>query len=364
MTDVLAEYERLVAAGEVRADPAQARVAARLAALQTALQRSPPPRSLAGRVRRWLGRSTAPVQGIYLWGDVGRGKTFLMDLLYAQLPGSAKLRQHFHRFMAGVHASLKRHRNVRDPLEHVADELAARCRILCFDEFAVTDIADAMILGNLLEGLFARGVTLAATSNTPPQRLYEGGLQRARFLPAIASIERHTDVVHIDGQLDYRLEFLERTDLYQHPADAQATARLAAYFDAVAPHAEADPGSLDVLGRSIEFVRCADGIVWFDFAQICDGPRSQDDYIELSRCYQSVIVSNVPRFTRELENQARRFIALVDEFYDRRVKLIVSAAVPAESLYAGKRLTREFARTRSRLEEMQSTEYLHAAHRT
>jgi cell division protein ZapE len=363
VSGLIGEYERLIAAGELRADMAQATVAARLDALHAELLVRPMPRGLIGRVRRRLGMPTEPVRGIYLWGDVGRGKTFLMDLFYAELPGKDKLRQHFHRFMASVHAGLKRHRNTRDPLDRVADELSERCRILCFDEFAVTDIADAMILGNLLKALFARGVTLAATSNTPPQRLYEDGLQRARFLPAIELIEQHTDVVHIDGQLDYRLEFLERTDLYQHPAGSQATARLAAYFETAAPHAAPGSGSLDVLGRSIDYVRCADGIVWFDFAQICDGPRSQDDYIELSRCYQSVIVSNVPRLTRELENQARRFIALVDEFYDRRVKLILSAAAPADSLYAGKRLAREFARTRSRLEEMQSTEYLHAAHR-
>lgn len=363
MSGPVGEYERLVATGELRADDAQARVAAELGRLHDALISSPPPRGIARRIRGWLGRTTKPTRGIYLWGGVGRGKTLLMDTFYASLPFDDKLRQHFHRFMATVHAGLKRHRKHRDPLERVADELAAHSRILCFDEFAVSDIADAMILGNLLKALFERGVTLVATSNTAPQHLYEDGLQRARFLPVIELINQHTDVMHIDGELDYRLEFLERADLYQHPADADATARLAAYFDAVAPHSAASAGSLDVLGRSIEYVRCADGIVWFDFAQICDGPRSQDDYIELSRCYQSVIVSDVPRLTRELENQARRFIALVDEFYDRRVKLIVSAAVPAESLYAGRRLKREFGRTRSRLQEMQSAEYLHAAHR-
>lgn len=363
MSGPMAEYERLIAAGELRADPAQARVVAELGRLHAALIAAPPPRGLARRVRGWLGGTMQPTRGIYLWGGVGRGKTFLMDLFFAGLPFDDKLRQHFHRFMAFVHAGLKRHRNHRDPLERVADELAARARIVCFDEFAVSDIADAMILGNLLKALFERGVSLAATSNTQPRDLYEDGLQRARFLPAIGLIERHTHVMHIDGELDYRLEFLERGDLYQHPADDRATARLAAYFDAVAPHAPDGPGSLDVLGRSIDYVRCADGVVWFDFPQICDGPRSQDDYIELSRCYQSVIVSNVPRLTRDLENQARRFIALVDEFYDRRVKLIVSAAVDVESLYGGRRLKREFKRTRSRLQEMQSKDYLHAAHR-
>jgi cell division protein ZapE len=364
MTGPLAEYERRVASDDLRGDAAQHRVAAAFDRLfRDLVNEQPQSRGIRAWLRRRRGAKVQPVRGIYLWGSVGRGKTFLMDLFYACLPFAGKKRMHFHRFMAMVHERLKEHRNKRDPLDLVADELAAECRIICFDEFAVTDIADAMILGTLFRALFARGVSLAATSNTEPKRLYEGGLQRAQFLPAIALIEKHTEVVRMDGDLDYRLQFLQKTDLFQHPADEAANALLTQYFDAIAPDAEHSTGRLEILGRDIEYLRVAEDAIWFDFPQVCDGPRSQDDYIELARLYQSVVLSNVPQFTTLLENQARRFIALVDEFYDRRVKLVISAAVPVEQLYVGKRLAHEFGRTRSRLEEMQSLEYLHAAHR-
>ncbi len=364
MTGPLAEYRRRVSHGELRHDPAQEAIAEAFERLHNDLIASPPAATGWSSIRdRLIGRKPPPVRGIYLWGSVGRGKTFLMDLFFTGLPFEQKLRQHFHRFMAGVHAGLKRHRNRREPLDLVADELAARTRIICFDEFAVSDIADAMILGNLFRALFERGVTLAATSNTEPKNLYKDGLQRQRFLPAIALLEEHTDVINMGGLLDYRLQFLQRSDLYRHPANAAATQALREFFVTIAPEAQETGGELDVLGRNISYLRDADGAIWFDFDAICDGPRSQDDYIELSRCYQTVVISNVPQFTRELENQARRFIALVDEFYDRRVKLAISAAVPIRSIYAGKKLKHEFERTRSRLQEMQSEAYLAAAHR-
>jgi cell division protein ZapE len=286
-----------------------------------------------------------------------------MDLFYGALPFKDKTRQHFHRFMASVHADLRELENEPNPLEKVADRVADRTRIICFDELVVSDIADAMILGNLFGALFARGVTLAATSNIRPQDLYRNGLQRAQFLPAIELILRHTDVVHVEGHQDYRLRVLERADVYQYPADATAERHLTDYFDAIAPDEPEVGGRLEVLGRGIAFKRHADGVVWFDFGELCDGPRSQDDYIELSRCYQTVLLSNIPQFDAHLEDQARRFIALVDEFYDRRVKLIVSAAVPVNELYRGTRLRQDFQRTQSRLQEMQSFEYLSAAHR-
>jgi cell division protein ZapE len=246
----------------------------------------------------------------------------------------------------------------------VAEEISARARIICFDEFAVTDIADAMLLGNLFAGLFARGVTLAATSNVVPDQLYAGGLQRQRFLPTIALLKEHCEVLHVDGGIDYRLRALERADVYQTPPGADADARLTEFFESVAPDEGDDGGSLELSGRRIAYRRAADGVIWFDFGAICDGPRSQDDYIELSRLYQTVLVSDVPRFDATLENQARRFIALVDEFYDRRVKLILSAAAPATELYRGQRLKHDFRRTESRLIEMQSHDYLAQAHRT
>jgi cell division protein ZapE len=303
------------------------------------------------------------VRGLYLWGGVGRGKTLLMDLFFGCLPFDDKLRRHFHRFMASVHAELKALRDREEPLDAVADKLAAQTRIVCFDELAVTDIADAMILGGLFRALFARGVTLAATSNIEPDKLYRDGLQRQRFLPTIALIKQHAEVLHVDGPIDYRLRVLERADVFQTPSGPAADERLAEYFAAIAPDEGDRGGALDLLGRKLAYLRSADGVIWFDFAAICDGPRSQDDYIELSRLYQTVLVANVPQLDITLENQARRFIALVDEFYDRRVKLILSAAVPIADLYRGERLRHDFQRTRSRLEEMQSHDYLAAEHR-
>jgi cell division protein ZapE len=327
------------------------------------LLRAPPRRGLRQRLAKLAGKTRAPVRGLYLWGSVGRGKTFVMDLFYNALPFAEKRRQHFHRFMADVHERLKKHRDVENPLELVADEIAADTRVLCFDEFAVSDIADAMLLGGLLAGLFARGVTLAATSNIVPDQLYSGGLQRQRFLPTIVLLKEHVTVVHVDGSVDYRLRALERADVYQTPVGATAEQRLAEFFDSIAPDEGDQGGALELLGRRIDYRRAADGVIWFDFEAICDGPRSKDDYIELSRLYQTVLVSNVPRFDATLENQARRFIALVDEFYERRVKLILSAAAPARELYRGERLRRDFLRTQSRLEEMQSHDYLAEAHR-
>ena len=316
----------------------------------------------------WLDRlrgrtAIRPVRGLYLWGSTGRGKTWLADLFYRCLPFPEKLRRHFHRFMADVHADLQTHASHADPLALVADRLAGRARVICFDELFVSDIADAMILGTLFERLFARGVTLVATSNVPPQALYRDGLQRARFLPAIAALETHTEVVHLGGDTDYRFRLLERAEIHHAPLDAAAEAGLQRFFAASAPEDTLNRGDLRVLGRVIP-VRCrADGVVWFDFDAICGGPRSQADYIEVARSFHTVLVSGVPAFTPALENEARRFIALVDELYDHSVKLILSAAVPVQALYAGNRLGFEFRRTTSRLEEMRTQAYLASPHR-
>lgn len=302
------------------------------------------------------------VAGLYLWGDVGRGKTFLMDLFFETLPVENKSRIHFHRMMTDVHARLKALEDIEDPLDRVAADIARQTQILCFDEFFVSDIADAMILGRLLDGLFRRAVTLVATSNSPPSELYLNGLQRERFLPAIDLLETHTRVLHLDGDTDYRLRLLQQAGTYLTPIDADAVARLTHYFLEIASGDVVEGRLLDILGRDIPTERCAKGVAWFDFKDICDGPRSQQDYIEIARWYPTVIVSSIPILTTDKENQARRFIALVDEFYDRKVKLIVSAAAEIESLYAGQKLAFEFQRTTSRLIEMQSTIYLHAPH--
>jgi len=346
----------------LREDEAQRAVVERLATLQDELVATETPWR---RLRRSLPLLPAPgpVHGVYLWGDVGRGKTFLMDLFFETLPLARKKRRHFHRMMRDVHARLRTLASRQDPLDSIAAQLASEARVLCFDEFFVGDIGDAMILGRLLDGLFRRGVTLVATSNVPPAELYAGGLQRQRFLPAVRLLETHTQVVELAGGEDYRLALLKRAGTYLVPDDTANRGRLAGLFDAIAPgRVEADT-DIDVNGRPVAALKVAKGVAWFEFAELCEGPRATGDYIEIARCYHTVIVSGVPVLDRTREDAARRFIALVDEFYDRRVKLLVSAARPADALYAGRRLRFEFQRTISRLSEMQSREYLHAAHR-
>jgi cell division protein ZapE len=359
-----AEYQRRVRSGQLSGDPAQQPVIAELQRLFDELIAAEQQQSsLAGRLGRLVGRVPDRIRGIYVWGGVGRGKTLLMDLFFHCLPFVGKKRQHFHRFMASVHERLRHFRDAENPLDHIAEQIAGECRIICFDEFAVGDIADAMILGNLFTALFERGVTLAATSNIAPRELYPDGLQRTRFLPAIDAIEANTRVIEILGDRDYRFRVLEGAIVYQTPDDDAAEAYLSQSFAAIAPDDGEGPGSMEILGRPISYIRQSDGVLWLDFAAACDGPRSQDDYIEIAREFQTVLLSHVPQFDETLENQARRLIALVDEFYDRRVKLILSAAVPLERLYAGRRLEREFERTLSRLFEMQSRAYFAAAHR-
>jgi cell division protein ZapE len=359
-------YERQVAERGFRADPAQLAVVSRLEALRgrlIAAQRSSA--SLGGRVRRALRqrRAPPPEQGVYLWGPVGRGKTWLMDLFFGSLPFPERRRRHFHRFMQDVHAELKGLRDLEAPLETAAERLAAEVRVLCVDELFVTDIADAMILSGLFGGLFRRGVTLVATSNTPPGELYRNGLQRQRFVPAIELIERHTEVVAVGGDRDYRLRQLTQAGTYLPAADAATGAKLRALFAELADHGGAPGGALQIEGRSIPVVRQSESAAWFEFDALCNGPRSQDDYIEIARNFQSVVVGNVPVLDARHEDAARRFIALVDELYDRCVKLVVSAAAPPARLYRGERLLLEFQRTVSRLTEMQSEEYLAREHR-
>jgi cell division protein ZapE len=285
-----------------------------------------------------------------------------MDLFYDGLEIDAKKRIHFHRMMHNVHDRLNDLRGVEDPLDQVAEDIARDTRVLCFDEFFVSEIGDAMILGRLLDGLFRRGVALVATSNIRPDQLYKDGLQRERFLPAIALLETHTEVVEMDSGVDYRLRLLQKAGTFLCPHDKDAEGRLMTFFEeSASSHIEVER-NLDINGRDIRAFRCAKGVAWFEFESLCDGPRSQADYIELARWYPSVIVSGVPRFDETLEDQARRFIALVDEFYDRRVKLILSADVPVHDLYEGRRLAGVFERTISRLVEMQSTDYLALPH--
>lgn len=318
---------------------------------------------IAGRLRG--GQGGAPIRGLYFWGGVGRGKTYLMDNFYECLPFEQKIRAHFHRFMRRVHQELKSLAGEKNPLQIVAERLSREARVICFDEFFVADITDAMILATLLEALFRRGVTLVATSNIVPDGLYRDGLQRARFLPAIDLLNTHTLVVNVDGGVDYRLRALERAELYHYPLDGAADASLLASFESLVP----DKGeiranvTLEVEKRRMYARYEAEDVVWFDFKELCDGPRSQNDYIELAREYHAVLVANVPRLNGATDDQARRFINMVDEFYDRSVKLVISAAEPLERLYAGGKLNFEFERTTSRLLEMQSREYLARPHK-
>lgn len=309
---------------------------------------------------RLLARRRA-VPGIYLWGGVGRGKSFLMDSFFAFAPGRRKRRIHFHRFMQEVHHELKRLQGQADPVTAVARRVAKDTRLLCLDEFHVTDIGDAMLLRRFLEGLLAEGVVLVTTSNQHPDELYRHGLQRSQFLPAIALLKKHLQVVNVDSGNDYRLRALERVEIFHAPLDQAAERNLAVAFDAIA-RGEGEPDRvLEIEGRPVRTRRLAEGVVWFEFAELCGGPRGKDDYIELSRNYHTVLLSGVPQISPDHKDWARRFTWLVDEFYDRRVKLICSAAVVAESLYPAGAGT-EFDRTRSRLQEMQSRQYLAQPH--
>lgn len=346
-------------------DPAQELAIASLDRVWRQLQDQESPGVLERIQSRLTGKPPErhPVRGLYLWGGVGRGKTFLMDQFFHALPFEQKRRLHFHRFMQQVHGELKTLRHAEDPLRIVAERLARKTRVICFDEFFVSDIADAMILARLFETLFAHGVTLIATSNIPPDQLYAGGLQRARFLPAIELIKRHCEVLNVDAGTDYRLRTLETVEIYHWPLDDAADAAMEKYFNEINPEDESRQESLNIYGRVIPVRKLGEGVASFDFSALCEGPRSAIDYIEIAREFHTVLLSGVPAMDWTRENDARRFITLVDEFYDRQVKLILSADVPMERLYSGDRLTFEFQRTISRLREMQSRDYLALPHR-
>ncbi|ALZ77858.1 cell division protein ZapE [Rheinheimera sp. F8] len=303
-----------------------------------------------------------PLKGLYFWGGVGRGKTYLVDTFFECLPGNRKLRVHFHRFMHKVHDELKALAGEPNPLEKVADHFKRDVDIICFDEFFVSDITDAMILGTLMQALFARGITLVATSNIEPDGLYRNGLQRARFLPAIALIKQYTDVVNVDSGIDYRLRTLQQAEIYHAPLDEKAEQNLQQYFLALSVEPRQQDGQIEIASRKLQYRREADGIIWFEFSELCETMRSQYDYMELSKIYHTLLLSGVKQMGQGNDDVARRFIALVDEFYERKVKLIISAELPMEQLYTQGILSFEFRRCLSRLQEMQSQDYLALAH--
>jgi cell division protein ZapE len=308
------------------------------------------------------GMSKPSIQGLYFWGGVGRGKTYLVDTFYECLPFDKKMRIHFHRFMHRVHQEMKLLEGQPDPLKSIAKIFAKETQVICFDEFFVSDITDAMILGTLMQELFGHGIVLVATSNILPDHLYKNGLQRARFLPAIELINQNTRVVNVDSGVDYRLRTLEQAEIYHYPLDAQANQNLHHYFRQLAPELGTQNQDIEIAGRMIPSLHDADGVVMFEFRALCDGPRSQTDYMELSRCYHTVLIANVEQMGQATDDIARRFLAMVDEFYERNVKLIISAQVSMDTLYTQGQLNFEFRRCLSRLKEMQSHDYLALQH--
>ncbi|MCT4714699.1 cell division protein ZapE [Enterobacteriaceae bacterium H18W14] len=364
-------YQQALAAGSYQPDDVQREAVTRLEAIYHELtnKNSAPVEGsgLMAKFGKLLGKRNAPVtnepvRGLYMWGGVGRGKTWLMDMFFQSLPGRRKMRLHFHRFMLRVHEELTQLQGHSDPLEIVADGFKAETDILCFDEFFVSDITDAMLLGTLMKALFARGITLVATSNIPPDELYRNGLQRSRFMPAIEAIKRHCDVMNVDAGIDYRLRTLTQAHLWLSPLNEETTQQMEKLYTALAGIPREGEPVLEINHRPLATLGTANQTLAVDYTTLCVDARSQHDYIALSRLFHTVMLFNVPVMTVMNENEARRFIALVDEFYERHVKLAVSAQAPLFNIYQGERLKFEFQRCLSRLQEMQSEEYLRLSH--
>lgn len=357
-------YLRDVAASMLTPDPAQALAIEHVERLYQDLIASENSRTpgLLGKIFNARNRRIEPVRGLYLWGRVGRGKTYIVDTFFDCLTTDRKLRIHFHSFIRKIHGELKQLGNETDPLAVIGRRWAQEIRLLCLDEFHVGDITDAMILGNLLSALFNNGVTLVATSNEAPKDLYRDGLQRDRFSPAIALLENHLEVFELAGDLDYRLRALEQAEVYYTPHTEAVDDTLTTRFIDIAPEPGVAGATIEIDGRTIATRRYADGVVWFDFTTLCGGPRGPGDYIEIALCHHTVVLSDIPVMDSDASDAARRFINLIDELYDRNVKLVVSAAEPAEGLYTGSRLVQPFKRTASRLREMQSHDYLARPH--
>ncbi len=363
-------YQLALNEGTHQPDDVQREAVNRLEMIYQALTAKPAEVEQSGGLKAAFGRllgkkapqAQAPVRGLYMWGGVGRGKTWLMDLFYLSLPGERKQRLHFHRFMLRVHEELTALQGKSDPLEIVADRFKAETDVLCFDEFFVSDITDAMLLGGLMKALFARGITLVATSNIPPDELYRNGLQRARFLPAIDAIKQHCDIMNVDAGVDYRLRTLTQAHLWLSPLNADTAREMDKLWLALAGAKRENAPTLEINHRPLPTLGVENQTLAVSFATLCVDARSQHDYIALSRLFHTVMMLDVPVMTRLMESEARRFIALVDEFYERHVKLAVSAEVPLYEVYQGERLKFEFQRCLSRLQEMQSEEYLKREH--
>lgn len=363
-------YQQALNEGSHQPDDVQREAVNRLDTIYQELTAKPADVVQSGGLKAAFGRLlgkkepqvNAPVRGLYMWGGVGRGKTWLMDMFYQSLPGTRKQRLHFHRFMLRVHEELTALQGQSDPLDIVAERFKAETDVLCFDEFFVSDITDAMLLGGLMKALFARGITLVATSNIPPDELYRNGLQRARFLPAIDAIKQHCDIMNVDAGVDYRLRTLTQAHLWLSPLNADTQSQMDKLWLALAGTARTNMPVLDINHRPLQSQGVENQTLAVSFTTLCVDARSQHDYIALSRLFHTVMLLDVPVMTPLMESEARRFIALVDEFYERHVKLVVSAEVPLHEVYQGERLKFEFQRCLSRLQEMQSEEYLKREH--
>jgi len=366
----LARYDAQVSQGKLKFDVEQRAVMQRLDNIGDELTRRKawrtPSRSVFARWMKPNNTEIKGVPGLYLWGGVGRGKTHLCDLFFESLPFEDKTRLHFHRFMQQIHDDLNALVGVDDPIELIAEDWAARARLLLLDEMHVNDITDAMLLGGLLTALFKRGVTLVTTSNIPPDGLYRDGLQRARFLPAIAQIKNNTHILEMIGDTDYRLRIMQTEPIYcigefnDGRADATTQAAMQSHFDRLRMGVDNKLHSIELNSRTLDVLGVSADLIWFTFDTLCNTARSTQDYIEIASEYHTVIISDIPVMDDSSSDAARRFVNLIDEFYDRNVKLIVSAQAPADQLYTGKRLAFEFERAASRLFEMQSSEYLSA----
>ena len=323
---------------------------------------TPPKSSLFKRLFSSAPKPKSTIKGLYFYGGVGRGKTYLVDLFFHSIQGKRKKRLHFHHFMLQVHKQLTLLQGQVDPLKEIAKQFASETDIICFDEFFVEDITDAMILAGMFEALFAEGVVLVATSNIHPDHLYRNGLQRARFLPAIDLINQHCEIFNLDGGKDYRLGRLIDAEIYHYPLNQQATLQIKNSFETFSSGDKEYDQTITINDRPLNIIAKSTDTLSIEFSELCDGPRSVHDYIELAILYRTVLVSNIPQMTEQHNDLSRRFIAMVDEFYDRNVVLIMSAEVSVLELYKGTRLAFEFQRCVSRLLEMQSKTYLSKAH--
>ncbi len=354
MTSVTDLYHQTLAERGYTADPAQLRAVAALQRCQDEWAAYKSRRSNA--LTKMLVKPPIP-RGVYMFGGVGRGKSFLMDCFFQAVPLQRKTRLHFHEFMREVHRELQELKGTVNPLDELGKRIARKFRLICFDEFHVADVTDAMILHRLLDALFANRVSIVTTSNFQPDGLYPNGLHRDRILPAIELLKQHLEVINVDNGTDYRQRTLEHLQLYHCPLGPTADAALTSAFNELAEAHDEDP-VLHIEHRELRARRRAGGVVWFDFKTLCGGPRSQNDYLEIAAQFHTLVLSGVPQMPPRLASEARRFTLLVDVLYDRRVKLILSAEVPAEQLYTEGPLAHEFPRTVSRLSEMQSAEYL------